>query len=220
MFTLWCSSGTCDGQHRNAGGTRQPNPKLESLVGRLQSPQTHSYGWLKKHFHHLGFLCLRIPGKKSFNQTEREWHPATKNRSNLELEGLCQYTINIHSTYIDIDILWHIHTWGKGGWWWWWWWWWCIEVALNHPTSAVPTPPSTSLTFSRVAPPLFGLRYQANGETAAPNASKEEKTQLGHPSFRDMQWTWGLAYCNYMVRFGDLHEFGRFWKFECAVVLG
>lgn len=91
---------------------------------------------------------------------------------------------------------------------------------LNHPTSVVPTPPSTSLTFSRVAPPLFGLRYQANGETAAPNASKEEKTQLGHPSFRDMQWTWGLAYCNYMVRFGHLHEFGRFWKFECAVVLG
>ena len=51
-------------------------------------------------------------------------------------------------------------------------WCWCFEVA--------------STTLQVWPQPPLDLIYQANAETAAPKTFKEEKTQLGYPSFRDI----------------------------------
>ncbi len=63
------------------------------------------------------------------------------------------------------------------------------DDALNPPQPPYkcgPSPP-WKVWFFKGAPPPLDLIFQAtkNGETAAPNTSKEEKTQLGYPSFRD-----------------------------------
>ena len=62
------------------------------------------------------------------------------------------------------------------------------DIALKWPQPPYkcgPNPPLEKSDFFSGSPPL-DLIYHANAETAAPNTSKEEKTQLGYPSFCDL----------------------------------
>ena len=80
------------------------------------------------------------------------------------------------------------------------------DIALKWPQPPYkcgPNPPLEKSDFFRGRPPLE-LIYHANAETAAPNTSKEEKTQLGYPSFCDLHlfvWyfcSWGTPKETYL----------------------